>query len=87
MRRLIYQPEVHEDCARSVHGKATDLREMVTVKACGNAWSKVLLAHLILIPGEIEKKLNGYDLESIDCQSPLKGANFSVLESGWTEKW
>ena len=32
-----------------------------------------------------EKKLHGYDLESIDSQSPLKGANFSVSDSGWTK--
>ena len=70
--------------SKAIHGKSSDSREMITVIACGNAEGRVIPAHLI-IPGKTEKKLHGYDLESIDSQSPLKGANFSVSDSGWTK--
>ena len=52
-------------------------REMITFIALGNADGSVIPAHLI-IPGKSEKKLYGYALESIDSQSPLRWANFSV---------
>ena len=38
---------------------------MNTVIACGHAEGRVILAHLI-IPWKTEKKLHGYDLESIE---------------------
>ena len=57
---------------------------LITAIACGNAEGRVILAHLI-IPWKTEKKLHGFDLESIDSRSQLKGANFSVSDIGWTK--
>ncbi|XP_062600580.1 uncharacterized protein LOC134262213 [Saccostrea cucullata] len=71
--------------ARSVHGKTSTSRELITVIACGNADGGYLPPHFV-IPGKTQKKLDGYDLESVVQEgSVIKGANFSVSDSGWTK--
>lgn len=71
--------------AKTIHGKTSTSRELVTVIACGNAAGFYLPPHFI-IPGKTRRKLEGYDLESATVEgSSLKGANFSVSDSGWTK--
>ncbi|XP_033731404.1 uncharacterized protein LOC117321034 [Pecten maximus] len=38
------------------------------------------------MPGKTKRKLEGYEIESVmDDDSSIKGANFSVSDSGWTK--
>ena len=64
--------------SKAIHGKSSDSRRMITVIACGNAEGRVIPAHLIMGVGGggTKNKLHGYDLETIDSQSPLNDQNF-----------
>ena len=58
---------------------------MITVIACGNAAGEYLPPHFVF-PGKTRRKLDGYDIEStMERSSSIKGANFSVSDSGWTK--
>ena len=71
--------------AKSIHGKTSTSREMITVIACGNAAGEYLPPHFVF-PGKTRRKLDGYDIEStMERSSSIKGANFSVSDSGWTK--
>ncbi|XP_021363005.1 uncharacterized protein LOC110456536, partial [Mizuhopecten yessoensis] len=71
--------------AKAIHGKASTSRELVTVIACSNADGGYIPPHFV-IPGKTVRKLEGYNIQSIrEKESSLKGANFSVSDSGGTK--
>jgi hypothetical protein len=70
---------------KALHGKTSSSRELITVIACGNAAGGYLPPHFVF-PGKTKRKLDGYDIESTTGEScSIKGANFSVSDSGWTK--
>lgn len=70
---------------KTLHGKTSSSRELITVIACANASGGFLPPHFVF-PGKTKRKLESYDFEVATTQtSPIRGANFSVSDSGWTK--
>lgn len=68
--------------SRTVHKRSSNSRELITVIACGNAADKCIPPHFI-IPGKSMKKLASFDTEEASKEeSPIRGATFSVSDSG-----
>ncbi|XP_069122425.1 uncharacterized protein [Argopecten irradians] len=71
--------------AKTVHAKASGTREMITIIACANAAGGCLPPHFVM-PGKSKRTLYGYDTEvALETGSSIKGANYSVSDSGWTK--
>ena len=51
--------------AKSIHGKTSTSRKMITVIACGNAAGEYLPPHFVF-PGKTKQKLDGYDTGNFD---------------------
>ena len=69
--------------AKAIHGKTSTSRELITVIAYGNFAGDYLPPHFVF-PGKTNWKIDGYDIQStMERSSSIKGANFSVSDSGW----
>ncbi|XP_065934008.1 uncharacterized protein [Magallana gigas] len=70
---------------KTLHGKTSSFRELITVIACANAGVGFLPPRFVF-PGKTKRKLESYDFEvATTPTSPIRGANVSVSDSGWTK--